>query len=73
MKQISHWITYGPGFFEPLRSAASFRTLPDPVWVVWSRQPRQGAASIPLRGDDYLRSAVGRGLLEGLTRDEVSL
>ena len=71
VKQVSHWITYGPGFFEPIRSSTAFRMLPDPAWVVWSRQPRRGAAAIPLRGDYHLQGASGSGLLQGLTENEV--
>ena len=71
VKQVSHWITYGPGFFEPIRSSTAFRMLPDPAWVVWSRQPRRGAAAIPLRGDAHLQSAAGSVLLQGLTENEV--
>ncbi|KAK9817969.1 hypothetical protein WJX72_005108 [[Myrmecia] bisecta] len=70
VKQISQWIQIGPNFYEPLRSVASLAMLPDPAWVVWSRQPRTGEHGIPRRGDEHKLSMAGRGLLEGMSKDE---
>lgn len=35
MRQVSHWVTTAvPHFFEPMRTAATFKMLPDPAFVV---------------------------------------
>ena len=35
VRQVSHWITAtSPTFYEPLRTAAAFKMLPDPAFVV---------------------------------------
>lgn len=45
---MSSWISFGPGFFEPL---TDFNSLPDPGWVVWSRKLRKGKDAIPTRAN----------------------
>ena len=50
VQQLCHWLTTGPGFFEPITSTKALKTMPDPAWVVWSRHPPDGAALIPVSG-----------------------
>ena len=40
VRQVSHWVTTTtPNFYEPMRTAATFKMLPDPAFVVTAHTP----------------------------------
>ena len=58
VRQVSHWVTTTtPYFFEPMRTAATFKMLPDPAFVV--RPPARST----LHGAKWLNTLHPRLLL----------
>lgn len=79
VRQMTHWMPMGAGFFEPLVTPADLHLLPSPAWVAWSRHPAEGVHAIPFRGGLMRGGSAsfgsggggGCGMLLGLSRDEV--
>ncbi|GMH42555.1 hypothetical protein BSKO_10474 [Bryopsis sp. KO-2023] len=67
VRQMSHWITFGPGFFEPIDQASDFNCLPDPVWVVWSKERGIGPNTIPFRSDENAKKKPAAGSIEEMS------
>ncbi len=55
---------------QPMLTAAAFKSLNNPAWVVWSRRPRVGLDTIPTRSDERGKAVAGRGVLEDLSKDQ---
>ncbi|DBA92880.1 TPA: hypothetical protein ACH3X1_003051 [Trebouxia sp. C0004] len=74
VRQVSHWVTTTtPYFFEPMRTAATFKMLPDPAFVVWSRHPPTGAHKLPTcSSSPQSADTSGQDPLEGLAADQVT-
>ncbi|KAL0054146.1 hypothetical protein WJX82_004483 [Trebouxia sp. C0006] len=74
VRQVSHWVTTTtPYFFEPMRTAATFKMLPDPAFVVWSKHPPTGAHKLPTRSSSpQSADTSSQDPLEGLAADQVT-
>ncbi|KAL0038130.1 hypothetical protein WJX79_004071 [Trebouxia sp. C0005] len=74
VRQVSHWVTTTtPYFFEPMRTAATFKMLPDPAFVVWSKHPPTGVHKLPTRSSSpQSADTSSQDTLEGLTADQVT-
>lgn len=74
VRQVSHWVTTTtPYFFEPMRTAATFKMLPDPAFVVWSRHPPTGAHKLPTRSSSPPSADTSsQDPLEGVAADQVT-
>lgn len=74
VRQVSHWVTTAvPHFFEPMRTAAAFKMLPNPAFVVWSRHPPTGRHTLPTRSNQAPTSdTASQDPLAGLSPDQVT-